>query len=84
MGKIVKVGGRGTSRRTVDADKENWAGEGFKEYQRKKKEAAGNEYVSVGRGTRKVKLSDIKETKQADTKGRYVSMGRGTGRRKLE
>lgn len=84
MGKVVKVGGRGTSRRVVDADKENWSGESFKEYQRKKKEAAGNEYVSTGRGTRKVKLSDIKETKQADTKGRYVSMGRGTSRRKLE
>lgn len=84
MGKVVKVGGRGTSRRTVDVDKENWAGDSFKEYQRKQKEAAGNEYVSMDRGTRKVKLSDIKETKKADTKGRYVSMGRGTGRRKLE
>jgi hypothetical protein len=84
MGKVVKVGGRGTSRKVVDADKENWSGERFKEYQRKQKEAAGNEYVSMGRGTRKVKLSDIKETKKADTKGRYVSMGRGTSRRKLE
>jgi len=84
MGKVVKVGGRGTSRKVVDDEKENWSGESFKEYQRKQKEAAGNEYVSMGRGTRKVKLSDIKETKKADTKGRYVSMGRGTGRRKLE
>ncbi len=84
MGKVVKVGGRGTTRKVVDDEKENWSGEGFKEYQRKQKEAAGNEYVSMGRGTRKVKLSDIKETKKTDTKGRYVSMGRGTGRRKLE
>ena len=84
MGKVVKVGGRGTSRKVVDEEKENWAGESFKEHQRKKKEAAGNEYVSMGRGTKRVKLSDIKETKQADTKGRYVSMGRGTSRRKLE
>lgn len=84
MGKVVKVGGRGTSRKVVDADKENWSGESFKEYQRKKKEAAGDTHVSMGRGTRKTKLSDIKETKQADTKGRYVSTGRGTGRRKLE
>jgi hypothetical protein len=84
MGKVVKVGGRGTTRRVTDEDKANWSGESFKEYQRKMKEAAGNEYVSMGRGTKKVKLSDIKETKQADTKGRYVSMGRGTGRRKLE
>lgn len=85
MGKVVKVGGRGTSRRTVDEDdKTNWAGDSFKEYQHKRKEAAGEEYVSTGRGTRKVKLKDIKETKSVDTKGRYVSTGRGTGRRKLE
>lgn len=85
MGKVVKVGGRGTSRRTVDEDdKTNWAGDSFKEYQQKRKDAAGDEYVSMGRGTRKVKLKDIKETKSADTKGRYVSTGRGTGRRKLE
>jgi hypothetical protein len=84
MGKVIKVGGRGTSRRVTNDEKENWSGESFKEYQRKQKEAAGNEYVSMGRGTRKAKLSDIKETKKADTKGRYVSMGRGTGRRKLE
>lgn len=60
MGKVVKVGGRGTSRRVTDDEKENWSGESFKEYQRKQKEAAGNEYVSMCRGTRKVKLSDIK------------------------
>ena len=45
MGKVVKVGGRGTSRRVTDDEKENWSGESFKEYQRKQKEAAGNEYV---------------------------------------
>lgn len=85
MGKVVKVGGRGTSRKIVDQDdKANWAGKDFKDYQQKRKEAAGDESVSMGRGTRKVKLSDIKETKSADTKGRYVSMGRGTSRRKLE
>ncbi len=84
MGKIIKVGGRGTSRRESDAEAENWSGEKFKEYQKKMKEKAGNEYVSTGRGTGKRKLKDTPETTRPSAKGRYVSMGRGTGRRKLE
>lgn len=84
MGKIVKVGGRGTSRREVNSEDENWSGEKFKEYQKKTKEKAGNEYVSTGRGTGKRKLSDTPETTRPSSKGRYVSMGRGTGRRKLD
>ena len=84
MGKIVKVGGRGTSRRETNSEDENWSGEKFKEYQKKLKEKAGNEYVSTGRGTGKRKLGDTPETTRPSSKGRYVSMGRGTGRRKLD
>jgi hypothetical protein len=84
MGKIIKVGGRGTSRRESNSEDENWSGEKFKEYQKKQKEKAGNEYVSTGRGTGKRKLGDTPETTKPSTKGRYVSMGRGTGRRKLD
>lgn len=84
MGKVTKVGGRGTSRRTADTDDENWSGEKFREYQRKQKEKAKDEYVVSGRGTGKRKLSDTPETTKPSTKGRYVSSGRGTGRRKLE
>jgi hypothetical protein len=61
-----------------------WSGEQFKEYQKKMKEKAGNEYVSTGRGTGKRKLRDTTETTRPSAKGRYVSMGRGTGRRKLD
>lgn len=84
MGKITKVGGRGTSKRTVDAEDENWSGEKFKEYQKKMKEKAGNESVLSGRGTGKRKLRDTPETTRPSTKGRYISSGRGTKRRKLE
>jgi len=84
MGKIIKVGGRGTSRREVDADDQKWAGEKFREYQKKVKEKAADEYVVSGRGTKKRKLGDTPETEKPSTKGRYVSMGRGTGRRKLD
>ena len=84
MGKIIKVGGRGTSRREANSEDENWSGEKFKEYQKKQKEKAGNEYVSTGRGTGKRQLKDTPEPTKPSTKGRYVSMGRGTGRRKLD
>jgi hypothetical protein len=84
MGKIVKVGGRGTTRREADADEMKWSGEKFREYQKQQKEKAGNEYVTTGRGTGKRKLKDTPETTRPSAKGRYVSMGRGTGRRKLE
>jgi hypothetical protein len=84
MGKITKVGGRGTSKREVESEDENWSGEKFKEYQAKLKEKAGDEYVSSGRGTGKRKLKDTPETTKPSSKGHYVSMGRGTGRRKLD
>ncbi|HXG14402.1 MAG TPA: hypothetical protein VNK25_04660 [Candidatus Nitrosotenuis sp.] len=84
MGKIVKVGGRGTSRRETEADEMKWSGEKFREYQKQMKEKAKDEYVVSGRGTRKRKLGDTPETTRPSTKGRYVSVGRGTGKRKLE
>lgn len=84
MGKIIKVGGRGTSRREADTTDENWSGEKFKEYQKNLKQKAADEYVISGRGTGKRKLGDTPETTKPSTKGRYVSSGRGTGRRKLE
>jgi hypothetical protein len=84
MGKIVKVGGRGTSRRVAESEDETWAGEKFKEYQKKMKEKAKDEYVVSGRGTGKRKLGETPETTRPSSKGRYVSSGRGTGRRKLD
>lgn len=85
MGKVVRSGGRGTSRRVVDKEADNWTGESYKNLQKQRKEAAKDVYVSMGRGTKKIKLGDIAETTGRPTgKGRWVSMGRGTGRRKIE
>ena len=85
MGKVVRVGGRGTSRRVSEKEADNWTGEAYKEQQKKRKEAAKDVYVSMGRGTKKIKLGDIADTTGRPTgKGRYVSTGRGTGRRKVE
>lgn len=85
MGKVVRVGGRGTSRRVIDKPEDKWTGEAYKEEQKKRKDAAKDIYVHMGRGTKKIKLGDIAETAGRPTgKGRWVSSGRGTGRRKIE
>lgn len=85
MGKVVRVGGRGTSRRVSEKESDNWTGENYQELQKKRKEAAKDIYISMGRGTKKIKLGDIADTTGRPTgKGRWVSSGRGTGRRKIE
>lgn len=84
MGKVVRVGGRGTSRRVTEKSADNWTGDDFREMSKSRKEASKDVYVSVGRGTKKVKFGDIADTRKTSAKGRYVSSGRGTGRRKIE
>jgi hypothetical protein len=81
---IVRVGGRGTSRRVEEKKDDNWSGGAFKKIQEEKKEANKDRYITVGRGTGKIKFGDIKSTTAASTKGLWVSSGRGTGRRKLK
>ena len=85
MGKVIRIGGRGTSRRVVEKDKDNWTGAPYKEIQKERKEAAKDRYISMGRGTKKIKFGDIAETSGRPTgKGMWIRTGRGTGRRKIE
>ncbi len=85
MGNIVRVGGRGTTRRVTTQEKDNWTGEGYRKYSDDRKEAAKDVYVTVGRGTRKIRLGDIASTKgRPSGKGLYIETNRGTGRRKVE
>ena len=85
MGKVVRVGGRGTSRRISEKEADNWTGDSYKELQKKRKEASKDIFISMGRGTKKIKLGDIAETTgRPSGKGRWVSTGRGTGRRRVE
>jgi len=83
MVKIRVRSGRGTRIIEVDSNPANWTGEEFKKFQASRQEAAKDKYVSVGRGTGKIKFGDIKSTPTKSTKGMWVSSGRGTGRRKL-
>jgi len=80
---IVRVGGRGTSRRVEEKKDDNWSGGAFKKLQKAKKEASKDEYITIGRGTGKIKFGDIKNTPTKSTKGLWISSGRGTKKRKL-
>jgi len=80
---IIRIGGRGTTRRVEEKGKGNWTGEEFKKHQEAKKEASKDKYITVGRGTGKIKFGDIPSTSAKSTKGMWVSSGRGTGRRRL-
>jgi len=85
MGKVVRVGARGTSRRVVDKQSDDWTGSAYRDLQKKRKEAAGDRYVSMGRGTSRIKFSDIAETSgRSDGKGMWISSGRGTRRRRIK
>ncbi len=80
---VVRVGGRGTTRRVTKKEKDNWAGGAFKEHQEKIKEESKGKYITTGRGTGKIKFGYIKSTTLKSTKVMWVSSGRGTKRRKI-
>ena len=44
---------------------------------------AGDLCVMSAKGTTRINLSEMRETKPVDTKGRYISTGKGTGRIKI-
>ena len=44
---------------------------------------AGDLWIMSGKGTSKIKLSEMHKEKTVDVKGHYISSGRGTSRVKL-
>jgi hypothetical protein len=64
MVKIRVRSGRGTRIIEVDSDATKWTGEEFKQFQAAAKAKALDKYVSTGRGTGKIKFSDIPEPKK--------------------
>ena len=84
--KIRKVGGRGTSIREEDQKPQNWAGDPYREYQKKKMESIGKDAkITMGRGTGSVKEGEYpKAPEKPSTKGYTFTTGRGTGKRKIE
>jgi len=83
MAKIKVRSGRGTRIIEVDDNTQKWSGDEFKKSQEIRKETSKDKYVSVGRGTGKIKFGDIPTTTSTSTKGMWVSSGRGTKKRQL-
>lgn len=82
---IVRIGGRGTTRRIVEKEEDNWTGAPFQKFVKDRKEAAKDVFITTGRGTTKIKFGDMPETAgRSSGKGMWVSTGRGTGKRKIE
>ncbi len=73
---------RGTKRSLPRKDKKNITGKGLASHLNKIKEKAKDIFIHTGRGTGKVKLGDISDSKGYDNKGKYVTSGRGTKRTK--
>jgi hypothetical protein len=44
---------------------------------------AGDLWIMSGKGTSKIKLSEMRTPKTVDVKGHYISTGKGTGRIKI-
>ena len=88
--KNMSVGGRGTSRRIIQKDDKTSSGPMFANLGNNKKMQSSNRYISVGRGTGKIKFGEIASTvakkipekisKNTSEKGKWVRTGRGTGR----
>ena len=56
-----------------------WMGKEFKEQEVERLRQAGDLMIISGKGTTKIRLSDLQQTKIPDTKGHYITTGRGTG-----
>jgi hypothetical protein len=56
-----------------------WTGQEFKEQEVERLRLAGDRMIISGKGTTKIRLSDLQQTKTPDIKGHYITTGRGTG-----
>ena len=82
MADNVGVGGRGSSRRSIKGLKTSGP---LVSSKRKPGSKSTNQYISVGRGTSKIKFGDIapSNNKNPTGNGMWVRTGRGTGKRRV-
>ena len=59
----------------------NWSGKNFKQYEKKRRELAGDRGLASSRGTKTLRLKQMRETLVPDSTGLLMSTGRGTGLR---
>ena len=81
---VRRVTNKGTSVTQEPLKTSAWAGEEFKEKEMERLKLAGDLMILSGKGTKKIRLSEMKQTKVPSVKGRYITTGKGTGRIRLE
>ena len=84
MVKVRKVGARGTTSYVKDEGPAKWAGDAFKEEQKKRLEKIPKgQVMHLGRGVRTTKAKDLPKPKpRPSTEGMTRITGRGTASRK--
>jgi hypothetical protein len=78
---VRRVSEKGTKIVVEKLHSQNWAGKSFKEYEKKKRELAGDRGLASSKGTKIVRLNQMTETAIPDTSGLLISSGRGTSLR---
>ena len=52
----------------------NWAGKNFKEYEKKRRELAGDRGLASGRGTKTIRIKQMRETMMPDSSGLLIKI----------
>jgi len=74
---------KGTSIIYEPTSPSEFMGDQNKQQSQDRMKLAGDLWVMSGRGTSKIKLSEMRTPKTVDIKGHYISTGKGTGRVKI-
>lgn len=74
---------KGTTTSTEPASPSEFMGEQNTQRTEDRMKLAGDLWIMSGKGTSKIKLSEMRKEKTVDMKDHYISTGKGTGRIQL-
>ena len=80
---VRHVSERGTSSSGSPIKPVDFMGEENKKQNLDRLKLAGDMWIMSAKGTSRIHLSEMREPKQVDVKGRYISTSKGTGRIKI-
>jgi len=74
---------KGTKTEHGPVKRSDFMGESHKKYDDERLKLAGDLWIMSGKGTKKIRLSEMEKAKPLPTKGFYISTGKGTSRLKI-
>lgn len=81
---VRQTSNKGTSSSDAPIKPVDYMGDETKQKNLDRLKLAGDMWIMSAKGTSKIKISEMREAKPIDMKGRYVSTGKGTGRIKIQ